>query len=449
MTVEDARKSPTYHFDRHAPEYREHFSEITQEMHSKCPVAWSDTYDGHWVVSGYQELFDIARRADVLSNHHDITGERPAYKGVTIPSKSYSQGGFLEMDPPRQRYHRQALNAYLSPAAVARWKPFADEVVRACLNEKIESGRLDFVDDLANIVPAIVTLAMLGLPLKDWPVYCDPVHAIVYTPPDDSAAMTKVITEFIDIHGRFAQAVADARTNPKPGLINAVANTEIEGELPGDQEIQGILMLLITGGFDTTTALTSHSLEYLGEHPEVRARLSAERDTLLDPATEEFLRYFTPAPGDARTVSQDCVIDGTQFKEGDRMWLSWAMANRDPEIFENPDEIDIERKGNRHTSFGLGIHRCIGSNMARMVFKSMLAAVLDRLPDYVCDPEGTEHYRTIGVIQGMKNLPASFTPGVRVGAGLDETLAHLQKLCDEQGLAAPITVRSEAVKIED
>ena len=123
------------------------------------------------------------------------------------------------------------------------------------------------------------------------------------------------------------------------------------------------------------------------------------------------------------------------------------MANRDPSVFPSPNEIDLARQGNRHLGFGLGIHRCIGSNVARMVFKRMLTGVLDRMPDYACDPAGTIHYDTIGVIQGIKNLPATFTPGTRVGPGLEETLEILQKACDEQRLAEPVTVRKGAAKI--
>jgi len=110
--------------------------------------------------------------------------------------------------------------------------------------------------------------------------------------------------------------------------------------------------------------------------------------------------------------------------------------------------VVLDRKGNRHFSFGIGVHRCIGSNVARTVFKSMLTAVLDRMPDFRCDPEGAVHYETIGVIQGMRKLPATFTPGPRVGAGLDETLDKLQRICDERGLARPITERKEAAVIE-
>jgi cytochrome P450 len=208
-----------------------------------------------------------------------------------------------------------------------------------------------------------------------------------------------------------------------------------------------MLNLLIGGGFDNTTALTAHALEWLSQHPDERARLSMDRDTLLNSATEEFLRYFTPAPGDARTVTEDIDISGTTLKEGERLWLSWAMANRDPALFTEADTVVLDRKGNRHFSFGLGVHRCIGSNVARTVFKSMLTAVLDRMPDYQCAAEGTVHYDSIGVIQGMRHLPAIFTPGRRSGPGVAETVQRLQKVCEEQGLARPITELKESARI--
>jgi cytochrome P450 len=437
----DERKKNRYHFDRHTPEYRQRFGEITAEMLDKCPVAWSDTYGGHWVAAGHHEVFELARSAEYLSNDHDPQHERRGYKGISIPAPDVPfRGGFLEMDPPEQRHYRQLLNPYLSPAAVARWTPLVDEIVRASLNEKIETGRIDFVDDLANIVPAVLTLAMLGVPLKNWHIYVEPVHAAVYTPPN-SPDMARIQAGRIAMRDDMAAQLGQIRTNPRPGLINALAQAEINGTVPPDFELLGVISLLIGGGFDTTTALTSRALEWLSDHPDQRERLSAERVTLLDSATEEFLRYFTPAPGDGRTISADCEIAGQQFREGERIWLSWAMSNRDPAVFANPEEIDLARTGNRHHSFGLGIHRCIGSNVARMVFKQMVTAVLDRIPDYQCDPAGAEHYETIGIIQGMKHLPATFTPGPRIGDGLDETIDRMQAVVDEQRLAEPVTVR--------
>ena len=454
MSVEEIpldadRKKHRYEFARHAPEYRHQFEAITQEMQARCPVAWSDTYGGHWVAAGASEVFDLARSAEYLSNDHDIEGVRRGYKGISIPSQDHDmqiQGGFLEMDPPGQREYRQVLNPYLSPAAVARWTPVVDELVRACLDEKIETGRIDFVDHLANVVPAVLTLAMLGIPLKSWIVYCEPTHAAVYTPPD-SPDMERVREIQVEMGEDLFVQMAQIREHPRPGMVDALVRAKIGGKTPPDMELFGVLLLLIGGGFDTTTSLTAHALEWLSEHPGQRERLSRERDTLLDPATEEFLRFYTPAPGDGRTITQDCEIAGTRFKEGERIWLSWAMANRDPSLFENPNEIDLARTGNRHYSFGLGLHRCIGSNVARMVFKRMLTAVLDRMSDFECDPAGAVHYETIGVIQGMQHLPATFTPGPRLGAGLDETIEMLQRLCDEQRLAEPVTVRKAKAEI--
>lgn len=445
---EAERKKNRYHFDRHTPEYRVQFEKITEEMQQRCPVAWSDTYGGHWVAASSSAVFELAR-CPHISAHHDVSGETP-YKGIAIPSArrvNGVRGGMLEMDDPEHRHYRTALNPYLSPAAIQRWEPFIDEIVRACIDEKIAEGRIDFIDDLANVVPAVLTLAMMGIPLKKWSVYSDPIHAAMYTP-EDSPDIERVTAMHREMGLDLLQSMLEIREHPRPGLVNALINMRIDGEPAPDLEIMGMLGLIVGGGFDTTTALTAHSLEWLSEHPDQRALLSRERDQLLDSATEEFLRFYTPAPGDGRTFSADVELEGTHFKEGERVWISWAMANRDPSVFAEPNTIDLDRKGNRHFSFGIGVHRCAGSNVARTVFKSMITGVLDRMPDYRCDPEGTVHYDTIGVIQGMRKLPATFTPGVPTGPGLEESLERLQRICDEQGIARPITEFKEAAVID-
>ncbi len=449
VTVDGRHATHSYHFDRHAPQYRDRFAAITAEMLDRCPLAWTDTYGGHWVAAGNHEVFELAR-CPHISNDNDITGERKGYTGITIPYTDTSRivrGGMLEMDDPEHRTYRTPLNPYLSPAAVQRWSPVVDELVRACLDERIETGHIDFVDDLANIVPAVLTLGLLGAPLKDWEIHCEPAHASVYTPAD-SPDYARVAELQMASAVEMMRHVAEIRERPRPGLIDALVRLRIDGEPAPDVEIMGMLMLLVGGGFDTTTALTAHALEWLSQHSEERERLSRDRDTLLNSATEEFLRFFTPAPGDGRTVAEDLEVNGVELKAGERLWISWAMANRDPHVFDSPDEIVLDRTGNRHFSFGLGVHRCIGSNVARLVFKSMLTGVLDRLPDFRCDSAGAVHYQTIGVIQGMQHLPATFTPGRRLGPGLTETLEHLQRICDEQELAAPITVRKSAAVID-
>ena len=455
MSAERKGADPTdaairYVFDRHSADYREKFLDITHEMHQKCPIAWTDTYDGHWVAAGSDEVFELARCPQV-SNDHDVHNIRRGYKGISIPTMIESEGyrgGMLEMDDPEHRYYRTALNPYLSPAAVKRWQPFVDEIVRASIDEHIETGRIDFVDDLANVVPAVLTLAMLGVSLDKWTMYNEPAHASVYTPPDSPDA-PRVRELYMAMGIDLFTNLVEIRDDPRPGIIDALAKMRIDGEAPPDIELIGMLNLLIGGGFDTTTALTAHALEWLAQNPAERTRLSDHRHDLLNPATEEFLRFFTPAPGDARTISEDMVFGDATLREGERLWLSWAMANRDPAVFTEPDAVVLDRKGNRHFSFGLGVHRCIGSNVARTVFKSMVTAVLDRMPDYQCVAEGTVHYDSIGVIQGMRHLPATFTPGERLGPGVTETVTKLQRICVEQGLARPITELKAAAEIKD
>lgn len=437
---EDTRKQPRIEFDRHSVEFRERFNEIAQEIHRKCPVAWNDTHGGYWVAGGSDAVFELAR-CPHISNEHDVDGTKRGYKGISIPLPDEAagvRGGMLEMDGQEHRTYRTVLNPYMSPAAVKRWIPFIDEIVRACLDEKIESGEIDFVDDLANVVPAVLTLAMLGIPVQKWAMYSDPTHAFVYTKPD-SPDRQRVMELYVAMGMDLMNNLTEIREDHRPGIIHALTQVRIDGEAPPDMELLGMLNLLIGGGFDTTTALTAHSLEWLSQNPAEREKLIRNQDALLDSATEEFLRFYTPAPGDGRTMDTDIEMLGIDFKEGDRVYISWAFANRDPALFENPDDVILDRKHNRHFAFGLGVHRCIGSNLARVVFKSMLTAVLDRMPDYRCDPERTVHYDTIGTIQGMRHLPATFTPGTQRGPGLDATLDKLQRICEEQGLARPIT----------
>mgnify|MGYP001316090134 CR=1 FL=1 len=430
------------HFDRHTPEYRGQFEAITTELQQKCPVAWTETYGGHWVISDHKSVFDLARDPHLLSSDKDPHGERKGYQGIGIPMISPSQTGILEMDPPDQKDYRSLMNPYLSPAAVARWAPMVDDITRACLDEVIESGRIDFVDDLANIVPAIMTLALMGLPLADWTIYCEPAHAAIYTPPH-SADLPRVLEKYGQMIMKLYEELENVRQRPRPGLVHALVTAKIAGETPTDETLNGMLALLIGGGFDTTTSLTAKSLDWLSNNPGERARLAADLPGLINSATEEFLRFFTPAPGDGRTVTTDCEYAGQQLKEGDRLWLSWAMANRDPQVFPDPNTIKLDRTNNRHSAFGLGIHRCIGSNVARAIYKTMLTQVLDRMPDFVCDSESAVHYETVGVINGMQHLPATFTPGTRRGDGLEATIAKWQHKCDTEGLASPVVAATQ------
>ena len=420
-------------FDQHGTDYRERYPEISHELRGKCPVTWSENYNGYWVVSGLAEAGEFLKHPDLFSAHKDVTGVGNGYQGIQIPgSHPDMQAGFLEMDPPVQMDYRRVLNSYMSPASMKKWEPLAHDFTTACINEVIESGRLDFVDDIANIVPAILTIAMLGLPLRDWSVYCEPTHAMVYTKPD-SPDLPRVQTQLFNMVMTLAENIATLRANPRPGIIKALIDADVDGVPLTDEGILGTVFLVIGGGFDTTTALTSNAWHWLYQHPADRDRLRTD-PSLIDLATEEFLRYVSPSQGDARTVTQQCTVGDYSFREGDRILLSFGMTNRDPAFFENPDELILDRFPNRHSAFGLGNHRCIGSNIARMQFKSIMRETLRRLPDYVIDESTVVRYDTIGVINGYQHLGATFTPGLPDGHGLAQTIDNWQRVLDAETL---------------
>jgi cytochrome P450 len=415
-------------FDQHAPAYRAGFPRISHQLRAQSPAAWTEHHGGYWVISGRDLLGDMAKHPELLSNDHDPLGVRQGYQGIAIPSPQggTTRGGFIEMDPPDQLEYRRALNPHLSPVAVQRWQPMIRELSHACLDEVVESGRLDFVDDLANIVPAVLTMGMLGFRLDDWVVYCEPAHAMVYTPPH-SPDFPRVRDQATRMSERLAEEMARARTDPRPGMLKALVDAQAAGSPFVDEDILGTLTLLIGGGFDTTTSLTAHALSWLDAHPEQRRRL-LEEPGLLDTATEEFVRFATPAQGGGRTITRDCEIAGHSFSSGDRVWMAYGLANHDPAAFADPDDVVLDRFPNRHAGFGLGVHRCIGSNLARMSFKTMLTAVLERLPDYRLVGGGEVRYEDIGTINGYQHLPATFTPGDRLGSPLSEVIASWESV---------------------
>jgi cytochrome P450 len=234
---------------------------------------------------------------------------------------------------------------------------------------------------------------------------------------------------------RFFELLGEARIKSRPGMLRALIEAEIDGEPLPDLNIVGTIGLIVGGGFDTTTALTSETWRYLAEHPEDKARLLSGEEGIWDTATEEFLRYFSPSQGTARSIVQDAEICGYSFKAGERALVSFSMPNRDPRAFEDPDVLKIDRFPNRHAAFGLGNHRCIGSNLARVSFKAIMQEALARIPEYEIDYEGLERYEDAGTINGNKNMPMTFPAGPKLGPGLEATIAKYQQILDDEWAA--------------
>lgn len=406
-------------FDHHSDAYARDHHAVYRELRKSNPIAWSPNHGGYWVVTRYEDIATIARDDQTFSSRHDLPNGT-SYTGINLPPTA-TRSIPIEMDPPEFLKLRRALMPWFSPATVDRFRDRILGYVTGCLDGCIESGQIDFILDVANPVPGMLTMAFLGLPEDDWDRYAPHYHNIVAAPPgsEEKAQAEKGIIAGL----QHVQTEIDAvRRQPRDDLLTYLTQVEIDGEKLPDRTIVDICNLILGGGLDTTTGLMGHGFNYLGNHPDARARLMAE-PSLMDSFCEELLRFNTPTQALARTATRDVEIGGQQIKAGQRVLMCWASANHDESQFERPGEFIIDRFPNRHQAFGLGAHRCLGSYFARMEFGIAVEQVLKRLPDYEL-LDGAEHYESIGIVNGWHCLPARFTPGERAGAGASSSYCN-------------------------
>jgi cytochrome P450 len=404
MTVE-AGDAPTVHFDHHSAEFAADPWPILADLRARCPVSRSDAYDGFWVVTSYDDIRTIALDDLTFSSAQSI---------LIPPKKNTGQRSIpIETDPPMFQKYRKVLHPLFSPAAVAKLEPAIEAFTNQCIDEFIERGECDLVHELADPLPALTTLHMLGLPLEDWKRYSEPLHSTVFFRQDNPIRAAQV-PGLQWIRQTLVDAVADRQAHPREDMITYLTRAKVDDRLLTDDEVLEMVMLTIQGGFDTTGSAISSALLRLDLDRDERRRL-IEHPSRIPAAVEEFLRYEAPQVALARTATRDVEIGGQQIRAGDRVLIVWASGNRDESVFDRSDELVLDRFPNRHMTFGLGAHRCLGSTLARKEILSALRLVLERLPDYEIDHPNVVRAETIGVTYGCFSLPATFSPGVRRG----------------------------------
>ena len=407
---------PIVEFDHHSAEFHDHRYSQWAEIR-KCPVAFNPAYGGFWVVSGYDEVNAVSRDEDTFSSKYvpePVDGI--SYMGIIgVPRlQGIPPAGIAESQDGPHADLRRVINPFLLPPAVERLEPFMQQSATWFLDQQIERGAMDMVDDFTNPVPAVLTLRMMGLPCESWAHYGEVFHAMTAheagTP--EYMAATGLIPGMVE---ELLTIAAERRRNPGDDMLSAVLSVRVEDGRPlNDDELISVLWNLVGGGLDTTTSLTSLSLYYLEAHPELRDRIIAD-PSLLSTATEEFLRYWSVNETLTRTVTRDVELGGQQLQRGDCLLLSWLSANRDERKFDRPDEVVLDRSPNPHLAFGVGPRRCIGMHLARTLFRVMATEVLARIPDYRVDQGGTRFYQGNPELFGMVHMPVTFTPGPVVG----------------------------------
>jgi cytochrome P450 len=399
-------------FDHHSADYARRWPEIYAGLRGTCPVAHTEAHGGYTVLTRYADVERVVKDDATFSSRHEVT-EGSIWQGITLPSPPMLSIP-IEMDPPEYTPYRKVLNPWFSPARSKSYEPFTRSVTTALIDEVIETGRVDFIEQLASPVPALLTAQLLGVPLADWRLYADAAHTIVFTPPE-SPEFPAALEKMLGVVGKCFETVVARREEQQDDLISLFVTMDVDGAKLSDETVIGMCNLIIAGGNDTTTSLLANAFAWLSAHPEQKQWL-IEDPARIGPAGEEFLRFYTPTQALARTVTTDVEIGGHRLTRGDRVLMSFASANRDPEVFDRPEEIVLDRWPNKHQAFGLGLHRCLGSNLTRVEFRVVLEEVLRRLPDFVVDLDGSHAYQTIGIVNGWIDMPATFTPGPREGS---------------------------------
>jgi cytochrome P450 len=407
---------PAVDFDHHSALVADNPAKIYAELRNTTPVFWSENYGGYWVFTKYAHLAEILTSPGKFSSARRDDAGGPG-SSVSIPKRPSREQYPLELDPPRSTAYRKILNPLMSPAAAERMRPGIRDRVHWCIDQFIERGSCDLVSELTSAVPSSFTADWLGLPHDMWPMLAETMHNISSRAKSDPL-WREAAVNLQQMYAAIETVVAERRAHPADDVVSVVVESGVDGERISDEAAVSVTALLVAGGVDTTTSLTSQALVWLSENREHHDHLLADHKFLRS-ACEEFLRYFSPNQALGRTMNGEAEIGGCPVHDGDRLLVGFASANRDEEAFPDADELLLDRSPNRHLAFGLGVHRCVGSNIARVIFDEVITGVLSRLPDYSIDVGGLEHYHSQGLMSGWKSAPAIFTPGPRIGAPLD------------------------------
>ena len=390
------------HFDLLSPELAADLHPTLARMRSTCPVARSDRYGGYWVFTRYDDVLHIAQDWRRFSSA----------QGVSVPDSKMVVRAIPEhLDPPLHRSFKRLINAHLTQAAVGALEAPTRALVTRLIDTFVETGRGDFMTEFARPFPGAAFFEFVLHAPSDEVAQLNDLSTRATVPTDpDAAACWKALHEWI------ARFVDDRRGgSPHGDIVDAVLRADIDGRPITQEEVIGVITLLILGGLDTTAGALGHFMIRFAKEPAIPALLR-DRPELIPAAVEELLRLEGPFIAIARTATEDTEVSGARIRAGDKVVIYWASANRDPAEFPGPERFDLDRPANRHMAFGAGPHRCAGSNLARLNLRVALEELTRRLADVRLDIAEDDIPFHSALNRSPLSLPITFRPGARMGA---------------------------------
>jgi cytochrome P450 len=391
-------------FDVLDPRYVSDPFSIWDDLRQSCPIAHTDRRKSSWLPTRYDDITDIAHDIAHFSSLKVavIPGDEDEDPNANFDGPNLEYGlPPISADPPLHTWTRRLLLPWFSHTRVDSYVSLTRELCRGLLDQFADAGHADAAADYAQQIPVRVIARILGVSTDLSDTFTGWVRDVLEFA-DDPERRQRGAEGLLNY---FLVQLEDRRRHPGDDLLSELLTTEVDGQPVDDGIVLGMAALVLIAGVDTTWSAIGSSLWHLASHPDDRKRLAAEPG-LMATAVEELLRAYAPVTM-AREVTEDIEYHGCPMKAGDKVLMNFPAANRDPEAFDQPDEVQLDRAHNRHVAFGSGIHRCAGSNLARMELQVALEEWMARIPEFEL-AEGREITWAGGQVRGPRILPVVF-----------------------------------------
>lgn len=380
---------------------------LYHRLRTEDPVHW-DPFLHAWVVTRYSDVVHVLH---YYSADRTPTPEQLASMGLASmnPIAQVMVRQMLFLDAPDHTRLRSLASVAFTPRRVERLRAHIQEIVDGLLDRIEHGGRMDVVKDLAEPMPAIVTAELMGVPvgdheqLKSWSADFAEMLGNFQHNPD---RIPRVLRSVEEMTGYFRSKVHEQREHPQDGLIHALMTAEVDGSGLTEEEVVANVIITMVGGQETTTNLIGNGVLSLLRNPGQMQKLRQD-PSLLPSAVEELLRYESPSQHTARLAREDVELGGKRIRKRQAVIAVMGAANRDPERFPDPDQLDITRTDNRHVAFGWAAHYCFGAPLARIEGQIAFGTILRRLQNLRLDPQPLVWRHNLG-LRGLLGLPVMF-----------------------------------------
>lgn len=391
-----------HHFNHFSPQLSAHLAPTLAQMRSQCPIARSEEFGGFWIATKYRDIQRIALDWKTFSSEKGIIV--PHIPVETLAIRAIPE----QLDPPLQRVFKELISQHLTVDKVAANEAATRRLVDQLIDQFIDRGHCEFMSEFAEALPGMVLFDMyLNAPREDLEELGRLARAASVPLSDEGQQKRMLILDWAKnfIADRKRQASQGQRVGD---LVDAIIEADINGRPITDDEILGVVQLLIFGGLDTTAGALGHMMVRFCRQPEIPALLRRQPQ-LIPAAIEELLRLDSPFVFIARTLNEDTDALGCPMKAGEQVLISWQSANHDEEVFAEPLQFDLNREDKRHMAFGTGPHRCAGANLATFNLRLSIEHLLQRLDDirFADETRGIDYHS--GFSRSPQQVPIRFT----------------------------------------